>query len=215
VFIILFNMKKIIFTTIFIIYISTLVAQPSNSFSIKIGEIAFTDWGNRYGIHPTLSYSHLYSNKLKLSTDLNGYYFERLNEFLSLPPVGFVESKIVVESNFKFGRQFSSVDNLKTAAGTGLSLRLRSDNIIVSSGVTGGGFPETILIGYGGIELGVVLYFESNYLLTDKFSLGIYTQANLYYPSNDGTSSYWEHKSPSTFSFGLSTNFYFGKHQLE
>ncbi len=75
---------------------------------------------------------------------------------------------------------------------------------MVSSGVTNGGWIEVIFSGYGGIEPGLVLYMNNNYLITDKFSIGAYFQANLYVPIRDDTHEYINHNSPSAFSLRLS-----------
>lgn len=208
-------MKKLAFIFICILQLQFCLAQKLNSFTFKLGEVAYTDWKNRYGIQPVLGYSHLYQNKIKFSTELSGYYFERTGESYPVPPVGFVENKLIIENCFRIGYQIKSQEKLIYSFGAGGSVRLRGDGIVVSSGLTSGGFAETIVYSYGGIEIGGLLYFDCNYLFSDKFSMGIYTQANLYYPSKDGTSSFWEHRSPSAISFGLSTNFYFGKKQLE
>ncbi|MBA2422076.1 MAG: hypothetical protein H0V61_02475 [Chitinophagales bacterium] len=200
---------------IYIINCSFLSAQSPNVISFKLGEVAYTDWWNRYGLQPTLSYSHLFANNLKFSTDISGYYFERKNELLTYEPGGFLESKVFIEGNYKLGYQFSSKDKLKTSVGSGLSVRLRSDNIAFS-GLHSGGFYESVVIGYGGIEVGAVLYHESNYSLTDNFSIGIYSQANLYLPTRDApNSNYNTHRSPSAFSYGLAANFYIGKKKIE
>ena len=80
---------------------------------------------------------------------------------LTYEPGGFLISKVFIEGNYKIGYQFPSKDKLKTSLGSGLSLRFRSDNIAFS-GLHSGGFYESIVIGYGGIEICCVLYHESN-----------------------------------------------------
>ncbi len=66
-----------------------------------------------------------------------------------------------IEGSYKIGYQFQSKDKLKTSIGSGLSLRSRSDNIAFTV-LHSGGFYESIVYEYGGIEIGCVLYHESN-----------------------------------------------------
>lgn len=52
-------------------------------------------------------------------------------------------------------------------------------------------------------------YFDVEYSFSEKYSLGLFSQVNLYVPTKDATFGDVTHKSPSALSYGLSIGRHF------
>ncbi|MBP9796932.1 MAG: hypothetical protein KBD42_12875 [Chitinophagales bacterium] len=194
---------KYIILTITLIFSITLFSQKNNCISLKIGEVAYTDWVNRYGLQPSIAYTYSFLNQIEISNVASFYYYDKLWSD-DIPMVGHVDYKMIFENNFRVGYQFNSKNNLTTSAGTGISLRYRIDDIIVAN-------DESELVGrtYGGLEVGCLFYFDVEYSFSEKYSLGLFSQVNLYVPTKDATFGDVTHKSPSALSYGLSIGRHF------
>lgn len=69
---------KYIILTITLIFSITLFSQKNNCISLKTGEVAFTDWVNRYGLQPSIAYTYSFSNKIEMSDVVSFYLYDKL-----------------------------------------------------------------------------------------------------------------------------------------
>ena len=69
---------KYIILTITLIFSITLFSQKNNCISLKIGEVAYTDWVNRYGLQPSIAYTYSFLNQIEISNVASFYYYDKL-----------------------------------------------------------------------------------------------------------------------------------------
>ena len=98
---------KYIILTITLIFSITLFSQKNNCISLKIGEVAYTDWVNRYGLQPSIAYTYSFLNQIEISNVASFYYYDKLWSD-DIPMVGHVDYKMIFENNFRVGYQFNS-----------------------------------------------------------------------------------------------------------
>ena len=203
-------MTKHLFSIIItLISLTNVHSQNKNNISINVGEKYLSDWIGRYGLEYGITYSHFWRKHISSSISTNLYNYHKAD--LMLPPQGYIQRKSYFEINLGVG-YYIIPENTEFIIHSeiGFNYRARTEEIVVASGFTAGGWAEVIAYAYDEKDLGLSITNCVNYIILKRLTIGLFGQFKFYptktyiiYP--EGIS----HESPNTISYGLSFGFHF------
>ncbi len=204
-------MCKLLCIVICATFIYTCSAQETNIHSIADnriavngGLVAFTDWKFGLWSEGGFSYSHVWYKHLSTSLNISllDYGINGGPDY-SIYHTSLPTGKKYFEGNLTAGYSIlTKNERFEFDAGGGVSYRRRLE-------IYAGDYLSDVVWNYLAHEVGAVFYIRSDYMITDKVSLGLYAFEKLYPAKSEQVTLSSFHKSPNTFSYGLSAGFHF------
>jgi hypothetical protein len=193
-------MKAIVIVLIIMSCFNNMFAQRDNRISINAGEVVFTDWSIRVWFEQGLSYTHIWGKRYVTSVNVSRYQWLG-SEGLDFTKLDIPEIKKYIETNASAGYYWLTTNQaLEIHTGIGVSYRYRFE-----------GFSSLydVVATYWKHEIGGVIYINTNYMVTNGFSVGLYGFGKFYPGREELVNNGQIHKSPNVFSYGLSAGFHF------